>query len=140
MASEKALKKSEVPAEVLKTVSAKYPKAAMTSFSQEIEDGKTEFEVKLKNDGHVVEVSCSRDGTIVSEEEQITLKDVPEVVQKGLGASAFGKAKVRSIEKVTEAAEPNAPLYEFVILEGGKKHEVVFSAAGVLKENGGPKK
>lgn len=133
-AADKVLKKSDVPAEVLKTVTAKYPNAAMKSFASEVEDGKTEYEVTLDAAGALIEVSLSPEGKLLSEEQKIAAKDLPDAVKKGLAASTWAKAKVVRVEKVTEADAPDAPVFEILVDQGGKKHEVVFASSGEISK------
>jgi Putative beta-lactamase-inhibitor-like, PepSY-like len=139
-AGEKTLKRAQVPEVVLKAAEAKYPQAKFTAFLEEIEDGKTIFEVQLEQAGHKTELMFAPDGTWVTEEQVLVLKEVPEAVQKALLNSAYGKAKVKRIEKVIDAKTPDAPHFEFLVAAAGKRHELVFNLAGDLERESLEKK
>jgi hypothetical protein len=139
-AGEKTLKREQVPELVLKAAQAKYPQAKFTAFVEEKEEGKTIFEVQLEQAGHQTELMISLDGTWVTEEQVLVLKEVPEVVQKALLNSAYGKAKVKRIEKVIEAKTPDAPHFEFLVVAAGKRHELVFNLTGELERESLEKK
>ena len=132
LASEKVLKKSDLPAAVLKTVADKYPAAKMKSFASDVEDGKTEYEVIVSAEGGPIEVSVAADGKLLGEEQKLSAKDLPEAVTKGLAASKWAKSKILRVEKVTEADAPEAPVFELLVEQGGKKHEIVFAQNGEL--------
>lgn len=131
-AAEKHIKKSEVPAAVLQSASAKYPKLEMTQFALEIENGKTVYEVQMQSGSTRTELSFTSDGRIISEEQTISMKDVPEVVRKAFALTKYGKAKVRRVEKVMETDKSDAPKYELLVEQSGKKHELVFAPDGQL--------
>jgi hypothetical protein len=131
-AGEHAVKRSDVPDAVIKAVTGRYPQGEMKRFIREVEHGKTAYEVLLDLGGSRTELIVAADGRIQVEERVITLADLPDAVQKGLGASRFGKAKVLRVERVTKANKVDAPTYEIIVSLDGKKHEVAFSNAGKL--------
>lgn len=132
-AQEKQVKKEEVPPAVTNAVTAKYPKASMKSFTMETENGKTFYEVELKGDGAPNDVKVTPEGKIESEEKTISTKDIPEAVRTALSNSAYGKAKVKKVEKVTTLAQPGKPTFQFEVEQEGKWHELTFSDTGELK-------
>lgn len=135
-AAEKKIQKEDVPAPVLAAVTAKYPKAQLKQFEQEpADDGKgVEYEVQIEDGGKITDVIVSPEGKILVEELQIAKGDLPPAVAKALASSKYGKARVTTVEKLTEAGH-REPSYEILVDAGGAKHELLFDAAGTLKED-----
>ncbi len=117
---------------MLEAASAKYPKLEMKQFALEIENGKTLYEVQMQSGSTRTELSLTSDGRIVSEELTISMTQVPEAVRKAFASTKYAKAKVRRVEKVMETDKPEAPKYELLVEQGGKKHELVFAPDGQL--------
>lgn len=135
VAAETRLARSKVPSAVLAAVSARHPRSKMTDFAQEHEGGKTVYEVTLETGSGRLEVIVSPAGKILTEEQTIAMKDLPDPVRKSLARSRHAKAKVLRLEKVTDHRKPKEPTYELLVELLGKKHELVFSSAGrLLKE------
>ena len=135
-AADKRIEKKDVPAPVLAAVAAKYPNGALKQFEQEpADDGKgVQFEVRVDDGGKIADVIVSPDGKILVEELSITQSDLPAAVAKALTASKYGKSKVTTVERLTESGKAE-PRYEIVVDAGGKKHELLFDAAGKLLED-----
>jgi hypothetical protein len=131
-ASEKALKRADVPAPVLTAVEARYPNAQLTAFAKEVEGKTTLYEVVLNAGGMHAEVSVSPDGQIVSEEATITMRDLPASVQTSFAASRYAKARVLRVERVKQASKPDATTFELMVEQAGKKHELAFDDTGKL--------
>ncbi|HEY3233758.1 MAG TPA: PepSY-like domain-containing protein, partial [Polyangiaceae bacterium] len=127
---EQKLKRSEVPAAVIKAVSAKYPKAKMTGFSRETEDGVTKYEVQLQLDGANADVDVSPQGKILEEERTIPFDSLPPAVKKGFASSHYAKGKVEKVEKSTKFGNTVEISYELLVRLGDKTHELLFSPAG----------
>jgi hypothetical protein len=132
LAVEKPVKKTEVPKAVLEAISARHPKAEMTGFSREDENGKTVFEVQLREAGGRTEIVVTPDGKILTEEKTVSASELPAAVQHGLSNSTHSKARILKAEKVTEAEKPEAPTYEILVQDGKRKYELVFSSKGEL--------
>lgn len=134
-ASEKRLKKADVPAVVLAAVVARYPKATLTEFAQEDEAGKTVYEVQLKVGKAKTELIVSPDGKILTEEKTITRKELPAAVDQALTKSPYAKAKIIKIEMVTDGTKPDLPSYEIFVKQKSQVHELVFTATGKLTKD-----
>lgn len=119
-----------VPDAVTKTIHDTYPKATVKSVEEEHEHGKVVFEAKLDlgTDG-ATELSIDPSGVLVSEERVISFAQLPAEVKQGLAKSAFAKATVERIEKVTEGG---AVSYEITVRDGKRRVEVVFDAKGTM--------
>ncbi|HEX7477287.1 MAG TPA: PepSY-like domain-containing protein [Polyangiales bacterium] len=126
------MKRADVPKPVLAAVEAKFPNARLTHFAKEVEDGKTLYEVVLTVGTSHAEISVSPDGKIVSEETTITMNELPAAAQKSLAASKYGTAKVLRVERVMDAAKPDATTFELMVEQAGKQHELAFDEAGKL--------
>jgi hypothetical protein len=126
-AGEESVPLDKLPAKVTAAVKAKFPKAELVSAQKELEDGKTLFEVAIKNEGHNVEVTVKDDGTIVEIEKEITTKDLPKAVADALDAK-YPKADIKKVEEITVGTTIN---YELLLVTADKKRlEVKFDKDG----------
>jgi uncharacterized membrane protein YkoI len=128
-AKDRELKKSEVPAPVMKAVTTRYPNAQPNKFELEEEKGTTLYSVKIDVAGHPTELMVSPEGSIVAEEQIIEVSELPASVKSTLSASPYGKAKILRAEKELKGADTR---YELLVEEQGKKTEVVIDAGGKL--------
>jgi hypothetical protein len=135
---EKPVKESEVPKPVIDAVKKKYPTAAMKEFTREEEEGKVSFEVKVelkeKEKTRTIEVVCSPEGKIQAEEEKISEADVPANVKKALAESKYGKWTIKKVERIIKDEKESDPFFEFLLVDGKKKAEVVFDKTGKITE------
>jgi hypothetical protein len=131
-AAEHAVPRSEVPAAVLKAVTAKYPRGQMIRFIREVDNGKTAYEVQLDLGNAHTELIVAPDGKIQFEELVILFKDLPLAVQRGFTSSRFAQAKVLRVERVTKEEKADVSTYEMVVELHAKKHELAFDRAGKL--------
>jgi hypothetical protein len=129
-ASEKSVRRADVPEPVLAAIAARYPSATLTRFAKETERGATLYEVVVDVGSVHAEVSLTPEGKIVSEEATITMKDLPEAVRKSLSASRYRKAEVRRVERVTDANMSKVTAFERMVEQAGKLHELVFDEMG----------
>jgi len=104
----------KLPAAALQAVKKRFSDAQISGASKETEDGKTVYEVTLKDKGHTVEVTATAEGTLLTIEREIPLKEVPEVVKNAFDAKN-ANTKVQSIEEVikVEGAKETLQYYEF---------------------------
>jgi uncharacterized membrane protein YkoI len=128
----------KVPEAVLKAVKAKFKGAELVSAQTEKEDGKTIYEINLKDKGQNVDVSLTSDGTIVSVERTIAVKDLPKPVLDAIN-SKYPKAEFKIVEEVTEKGTTN---FEVLLVTAEKKtFEVVLDKDGkIVKEESKDKK
>jgi uncharacterized membrane protein YkoI len=129
-ADEEKIALDKLPAKVKEAVKAKFPDAELVSAEKENENGKTVFEVAIKNKGNKLEVTLTEDGKILSIEKEIAAKDAPKAVMEAL-EKKYPKAEIKKVEEITKGDKVT---YEFLITAGDKKLEVVFDAQGKLVE------
>src|SRR5258708_7063544 len=66
----------QVPKPVMATAKAMYPGAKITAAVKEVEDGKTTYEVTLKDKGDSIDLVIKPNGTLVVIERLIDAKDL----------------------------------------------------------------
>jgi hypothetical protein len=134
--AEKTLKQSEVPAPVLDAVKKKYPKARLTSFGEEQEEGKKIFEVELTSGKDEISIDLSPEGKILAEETRISPATLPAPIKAGLQASRFKGWKISKAEKVIHDEKEETLAYEVVVHSRNEKKpekfEVVLDRAGKI--------
>lgn len=64
------IKVADLPAAVVKAIEAKFPGAELLSAEKELDDGKLEYEVKIKHAGKKYEVEVTADGVIKEVERE----------------------------------------------------------------------
>jgi len=120
-AQEKKIKREELPPAVEKTVSEQSQGATIKSFSTEVEQGKTLYEVELTVNGHGKDISMEKDGKIVEVEEEVAMDSLPPEVKAGL-AKAAGSGTISKVESLTRQGKLVA--YEADVKNGSKRSEV----------------
>ena len=127
LASEKALKKSDLPAAVQKTADEQSKGAVIRGYSREVEGGALQYEVAMTVAGHAREVSIAPDGRILEIEEEIAWDALPASVSQGLEKAAGG-GKVTKVESLTKQSKLVA--YEAQVVKGSKRSEVQVGPEG----------
>jgi uncharacterized membrane protein YkoI len=89
-------------------------------YAKEIEKGKTEYEVQLVVDGKKRDVSIDPQGKVIETEQEVAFESVPRKAQDAITQEAAG-AKIESVEQVKS---DQATVYEALIHQNGKKHEI----------------
>jgi hypothetical protein len=137
-AQEEKVALDKVPAPVLAAVKKRFPNGDMKGAKKEIENGKTVYEITLKDKGLSVDVSSTPEGALLTIEREIALKDVPEVVRKAFAAKS-PNAKLEMIEEVikVEGEKETLQYYEFH-LPGDT--EICVLPDGKLREEAAPAK
>ncbi|HEX4560748.1 MAG TPA: hypothetical protein VH113_02855 [Gemmatimonadales bacterium] len=100
-AQEKRLKKSDLPAPVLKTADDQSKGATVRGYSSEVEDGQLQYEVAMTVNGHSRDVSIAADGSVLEVEEEVALSALPAAVREGLQKKA-GAGKIMKVESLTK--------------------------------------
>jgi len=130
-ADEEKIPLDKVPKAVLDAVKAKYPDGELLGAEKENENGKTLYEIKVKNKDQTLEASFTEDGKLDSIEEPIDLKALPKEVSDALDAK-YPKAKLDRAEKETEGDKIS---YEVRLTTAeGKKLEVELDPKGKILE------
>jgi hypothetical protein len=126
----------KLPKAVIDAVKNKFPKAELVEASKESEDGKTVYEVEIKNDGKKIDVTLTVEGTILGLEKEITAKDLPKAVTETL-ESKYVKATIKKVEEIIKIKDgrDNLEYYEVLLVTAEKKTvEVVLSPDGKIKK------
>ena len=126
---EKPVKMKDLPAAVQQTVREQSKGATIRGLAQETEDGKTNYEVELRVNGHNKDVLIDPNGVVVTVEEQVTLASLPSVVRATIEQKA-GTGEIRMIESITEGNAVVA--YEAHVRRAGKSMEIKVSPNGQL--------
>src|SRR3954468_5669476 len=120
-AADKKLTKEQLPAAVQKTADEQSKGGTVTGYSSEVENGKTEYEVRLKANGHQKSVSIDATGKVLEVEEQVDMASLTDAVKAGLKKAA-GKGTLGKVETLTKDGKLVA--YEAKVTTGTKKSEV----------------
>ncbi len=121
LAQEKRIERKDLPPAVEKTVEAESQGATIKGFSQEKENGQTNYEAELTVYGHSKDVLVSANGDVIEVEEQVALDSLPAAVRDGIQAKA-GAGKIVKVESLTKHDKLVA--YEAVVQTAGKKKEI----------------
>jgi uncharacterized membrane protein YkoI len=122
----------KLPRAVVDAVGAKFPKAKLVGAAKEKEDGKTVYEVAIKDGDSNIEVTVTPEGKITTVEKEITLKDLPRAVSDAFEAK-YPKAAVKKVEEISKDDKVTA--YELLLVTADKKKlEVSFDPKGKLLE------
>jgi uncharacterized membrane protein YkoI len=90
----------QVPKPVMATAKSKYPGAEIKSAVKEVEDGKTTYELTLKDKGNSIDLVVKPDGTLVAIEKLIDAKALPKAVATAINAKYPG-ATIKKAEEIT---------------------------------------
>ena len=115
---------SEAPGAVQKTIRSHLGKGKLEELSKVHDDGDIYYEAEISVDGKARTLTIGPRGRVLSEEEEVSLKELPEAVQKAVKAS-LGAGQLTSITKVTEGREIT---YEVEATKAGK--ELSFAVGG----------
>jgi uncharacterized membrane protein YkoI len=122
----------KLPKAVVDAVKEKFPKAELLSADKEKEDGKTLYEVAIKDGKQKIDVTVTPEGKIVAIEKEIAASDLPKAVVEAL-ESRYPKATIQKAEEITK--EDKVAVYEMVIVTADKKKlEVSFDPKGKFLE------
>lgn len=132
-----------LPDAVVAAVQAMFPGAAIDESKQEEEDGVMLYEVEIEQNGQELELTITPEGTVVEQEQEITVQELPEAAQQAVAGAEieevskeinYYRIKDKQIEKL---AAPEV-CYEATIEKDGKTTEIKFAADGtVVKEEAG---
>jgi uncharacterized membrane protein YkoI len=104
--------------------------ATVASCEQEVENGKTQFDVKLTGKGgETLELDVTPDGKVVRTEEPVALTVLPPAVLRSLKAK-HPDAKPMRAEKQTDAA--GKVVFEISFEADGKTREATIAPDGKL--------
>ena len=118
---EKKLKRSELPAAVLKTVEQESQGATVSGYSSEMDHGQLVYEVAMRVRGHGRDVLIAADGSVLEIEEEVALESLPAPVRDGLTQRA-GAGTITKVESLTKRGILVA--YEAQVRTGAKRSEI----------------
>ena len=118
---EKKLKRSELPAAVLKTVEQESQGATVSGYSSEMDHGQLVYEVAMRVRGHGRDVLIAADGSVLEIEEEVALESLPAPVRDGLTQRA-GAGTITKVESLTKRGILVA--YEAHVRTGAKWSEI----------------
>jgi hypothetical protein len=124
----------KLPKPIVEALKKKFPKAELIEASKETEDGKTEYEVTIKDDGKKIDVTLNAEGTILGMEKEMAAKDLPKAVTETL-ESKYAKATYKTVEAVIKIKDGKETLehYEVLLITADKKKvEVVVTVDGKI--------
>ena len=129
-ASEKELKKDQVPKAVISAFEKAFPNAKELEFEEELFEGKTAYEVEYKRDGKEYEFLYSPEGVLLQKEEEVDVKTLPDPVIQAI-LKAHPKAKIKEAEKLMKP-DGTVTGYEVEIKVAGKELELELDVNGKI--------
>ncbi len=135
-ADEEKVPLNQLPAAVSAAVKKRFPAAEMVRASKETEDGKTVFEVAIKDHGLKMDVSLTADGTITEIEQTVAAKELPKAAAAAL-KDKYPGATYKTVEAIIHVKDGKESLdyYEVQLTTADKKKwEVCVTAAGEIKK------
>jgi uncharacterized membrane protein YkoI len=125
-AQHKKYKESDMPKAVIETFNKMYPNATVIGYDIENEDGNKFYEIESKEGNISRDLQFNEDGSISEIEEQMNISDLPDKVVSAINTK-YPNGTILKAEKVTKNSET---LYETVVKNGKKKHEVRVNSGG----------
>jgi uncharacterized membrane protein YkoI len=121
-ADEENVPLDKLPKAVADGVKKRFPDAELKEASKEDENGKTVYEVSIKDKGHNIDVTLTPEGGLVSIERSIEAKDLPKAVADTL-EQKYPKATLKLVEEVIKVREGKEKLeyYELQLVTADKK-------------------
>ena len=132
----------KIPKAVMESLKAKFPRAKITKWTKEKEDGKVVYDIELTHEGKKAEADIFEDGTIQNYEKEFDAKDLPKAVTEAV-EKKYPKAKMKEVMEITEIKDKKEVHGGFeIVLETADKKEVEVTIAkdGKVLEDGGAKK
>jgi hypothetical protein len=134
-ADEEKVPLDKAPTAVVEAAKKRFPKAEVVGVSKETENGKTVYEVELKQGGKTTDVTLTPEGVITLIEQQIDAKDLPKAVSGAL-EQKYPKAAYKLVEAVyaVKGGKESIDFYELLLATTDKKElEVQVLPDGKIK-------
>ena len=128
--TETKVKMQELPPAVQEAVKAQSKGATLRGFSKEVKDGRAFYEAEMSVKGRTRDLTFDAQGTIVSDEQQTSLSEIPAPARAAIQKAATG-GKLTLVEKVSEGS---STFYEGHITKAGKEIEIKVDANGKTVE------
>jgi uncharacterized membrane protein YkoI len=133
-ADEEKVPLDKLPDPIKASLKEKFPDAKLIGAEKEKMDKETVYEVELEYKGAKYDVTFKADGSIVSSEKTIAVKDLPKAVVAALEGK-YPKATINSAEEVTKGKDLKELSYEVVITTADKKKfEIELDPMGKILE------
>ena len=126
----KPVKFADLPPAVAKAMKDAAGDAELKDIELGDEDGTPAYEAVWTANGHKHEIAVAKDGTVLTLEEIISLKEAPEAVQAAITKEA-GSNEITEVEKVIEKGTTS---YEATIKQAKGKLVLKLSADGKVLE------
>jgi len=123
---EKEVLLTETPAAVRETIRRELAGKTASDITETFDDGETAYEVEVISGKSHYSIAIDPEGKVVSKEEDITLADAPEAMQKAVNEMARD-GKLKSLSKITEDGQVT---YDADIKHGGKWDSATFDTDG----------
>jgi hypothetical protein len=127
---EAKLKPADVPAAVSQAIAKQYPKAKVSGWSKELEDGKTTYEASVIEGSSKRDVVFAEDGSLLAIEEAIQVSDLPAAVKSAI-RNKYPGASLRKAEKISHGDQLQ---YEVALGKAPKKEVLLTPAGKIVKE------
>jgi hypothetical protein len=137
-----AARADKIPANVMATLTAKFPQAKIDKWSKEKEEGKEVYDIEFKQDGRKFEADIFADGTIHNWEQQIAASDLPQPVVQTVNKK-FPGAVMKEVMAVTDIKNGREQLegYEIVVQRTMRRDvEMTIAPDGKILEGPGAEK
>ncbi len=121
-ADEEKVPLDKVPKPVLNAVKARFPNAKVVHADKETENGKTMYEIAIKDKNQSIDVTVTADGKIAEIEKTIATTALPPTVTAAL-EKKYPKATLQKAEEVIKVTGGKEKLayYEVVLVTAQKK-------------------
>lgn len=115
---EESVALDKVPKAIIDAVKAKFPKAELVSGgTEEGDDGKTVYEISIKDQGTNIDVTLTTDAKIIEVEKEIAADKINKEVKKTLDTE-YPKATIKKAEEITKG---DTVAFEFLLETADKK-------------------
>lgn len=128
---EKKISKKDLPQAVLSAFEKAYPKAAIKGLSQEVENGKTYYEIESVDGKTTRDLLYLADGSVTEIEEGVSVAELPPPVKATL-LKEYPKGRVLKAEKTTKGT---TVAYEMKVSSGKINAELVIDPTGKVVKN-----
>lgn len=126
-AQETAVRRTDLPAAVQHTVTARSAGAVVKGFTRETEHGQTFYEAEMTVNGRSRDLLMDQQGKVVEIEEEVAVDSLPAAVRSALRARAEG-GTIERVESLTRQGRLVA--YEAVVKTGARRREIQVGPAG----------
>lgn len=120
--------KKDVPEAVLSSFTKMYPQATVITYSREIREGKTCYELESKDGTTKRDIIYAANGDVMEIEEAMKASELPATVM-GTLIKNYPKVKIIAAEKLVKGTIVQ---YETTIKVKGKMIDLVFGETGEL--------